>query len=36
VLEVVAWVGYAVPVLFLFLRPARTAPSAPDAVAAPA
>jgi high-affinity iron transporter len=36
VLEVVAWVGYAVPVLFLFLRPARTAPSAPDAAAATA
>jgi high-affinity iron transporter len=29
VFEVVAWVGYAVPVLVGFLRPARTAPAAP-------
>jgi high-affinity iron transporter len=35
-LEVAAWVGYAVPVLFLFLRPDRKAPAkAPAGEAAP-
>lgn len=35
-LQLVAWLGYLVPVLFLFLRPARTPASAPAPAAAQA
>ena len=36
VLEVVAWVGYGLPVLFLFLRPGRTTAAPAPAPTAPA